>query len=69
MRDIILVRRWNVRRFIETELDKEIIDKEGSIEWIRNGALKYDNERLILAAQDNGLWTGATMNMINPATD
>ena len=42
-------------RFIMEELDKKIVDKEGSIEWIRNEALKYDNERLILAVQDNGL--------------
>ena len=56
-------------RFIKTALDKEIVDKEGSIEWIRNGALKNDNERLLLAAQDNGFWTRTTMNMINPATD
>ena len=51
------------------ELDKEIVDQEGYFEWIRNGALKYFDERLLLTAQDKGLCTRATMNMINPATD
>ena len=39
--------------FIRKELDKEVIDREGSVEWIRHRAMKYDNERVIMAAQDN----------------
>ena len=54
---------------IKTELDQEFIDKDRSVEWLKTGVLKYDNERLILAAQDNALWTKATMNMINPTVD
>ena len=56
-------------RFIKEELDQEYIDKEGSIEWLKTGAMKYDTERIILAAQDNALWTRATMHMTNPNID
>ena len=54
---------------IEKEAYKEIIHEEGSIEWIRNRNLKYDNEQEMYATKDNGLWTKRTMNMYSQATD
>ena len=43
-------------RFIE-ELNKEYIDKDGSLMWLRTGQMGYGHERLIIAAQDQGLLT------------
>ena len=37
--------------------------------WLRKGILQYDGERLILAAQDQGLTTRTTLNVLYPATD
>ena len=33
------------------------IDQDKSFEWLKRGVLKFDNEKIILAAQDNGLLT------------
>ena len=33
------------------------IDQDKSFEWLKRGVLKFDNERIILAAQDEGLLT------------
>ena len=54
---------------IKTELDKEHIDKKGSIKWLQKGILQYDGERMILAAQDQGLTTRATLHVLYPETD
>ena len=60
-------RRWqnNKRagRFYE-EAQKSYIDQKGSFQWLQNGELKYDEERLLLAAQDQGLMTNAFKKMI-----
>ena len=34
------------------ETQKKYIDKKASFQWLQNGELKYDEERLLLAAQD-----------------
>ena len=39
------------------------MDVEGSLQWLRNGVLSYDRERLILAAQDMRLPTNAFKKM------
>ena len=44
--------------FLE-EISKDFIDKEGSLDWLKNGTLYYDQERIIMAAQDQGLMTNA----------
>ena len=49
-------------RYLE-ELEKEYIDKEGSLEWLRNGALGFDGERVIIGAQDQGLLTNGFKKM------
>ena len=49
-------------RFYE-EIQKEYIDKKGSLQWIQNGELKFDEERLIIAAQDQGLMTNGFKKM------
>ena len=49
---------------IKEELDKDHIDKEGSTKWLRNGVLQYDGERIMLAAQDQGLATRATLHLL-----
>ena len=48
--------------FLE-EISQEYIDKEGSLDWLKRGALHYDQERLIMAAQDLGLMTNAFKKM------
>ena len=39
------------------ELEKSYIDKEESLKWLKKGRLGFDNEKIILAAQDQGLIT------------
>ena len=60
-------KRWqnNKRagRFYE-ETQKNYIDQKGNFQWLQNGELKYDEERLLLAAQDQGLMTNAFKKMI-----
>ena len=51
------------------ELSQEYIDKEGSLDWIKRGALHYDQERMIMAAQDQGLMTNAFKKMAGLSTD
>ena len=51
------------------ELNKEYIDKERSLEWLRKGVLKFDQERVIIAAQDQGLMTRAFMKMAKLTAD
>jgi hypothetical protein len=40
-------------------MKNENIDEKASFEWLRRGILQYDGERIILAAQDQGLYTNA----------
>ena len=47
----------------QEELDKNYIDKEGSLYWLRNGILSYDGERIIVGAQDQGLLTNGFKKM------
>ena len=54
---------------IKAELDKEYIDRKGSLKWLQKGILQYDGERMILAAQDQALATRATLNILYPETD
>ena len=51
------------------ELNQDYIDKEKSIEWLKKGVLKYDQERLIIAAQDQGLMTRAFMKLAKLTSD
>ena len=59
-------KRWqeNKRagRFYE-ETTKNYIDQKGSFSWLQNGELKFDEERLLLAAQDQGLMTNGFKKM------
>ena len=45
------------------ETNKKYIDKKASFQWLQNGELKYDEERLLLAAQDQGLMTNGFKKM------
>ena len=49
-------------RFYE-ETWKSYIDRKGSFQWIQNGELKFDEERLLFAAQDQGLTTNGFLKM------
>ena len=59
-------KRWKENKraglFYE-ETQKSYIDQKGSFQWIQNGELKYDEERLLLAAQDQGLTTNGFLKM------
>ena len=50
-------------KYLPAELSQEYIDREGSLYWLKKGSLHYDQERLILAAQDQGLMTNAFKKM------
>ena len=43
-------------RFANRMAEQEI-DKNKSYEWLKRGVLNFDSERIILAAQDDGLYT------------
>ena len=45
------------------ELEKPYIDKKASLSWLRNGRLGFDGERIIIAAQDQGLVTNGFKKM------
>ena len=47
----------------QEELEKDYIDKEGSLHWLRNGTLGYDGERILVGAQDQGLLTNGFKKM------
>ena len=51
------------------ELNKEYIDKQQSLEWLRKGCLSYDAEKLIVTAQDQGLMTKGFMKMAKLSND
>ena len=56
-------------KYFLKELSQEYIDKEGSLDWLKRGALHYDQERLIMAAQDQGLITNAFKKMAGVSND
>ena len=45
------------------ETQNNDIDKQVSFQWIKNGKLKFDEERLLIAAQDQGLMTNGFLKM------
>ena len=50
-------------------LDKEYIDTKGSFKWLNAGILQYDSERIMLAAQHQGLTTRTTLNAFDRSID
>ena len=38
----------------QVELEKEYIDKERSLNWLKNGTVGYDGVRILIGAQDQG---------------
>ena len=44
-------------------MDKPYIDKDKSYKWLKKGRLGYENEKIILAAQDQGLMTNGFKKM------
>ena len=60
------VNKWGEHRRagrFQQELEKNYIDKEGSLYWLRNGILGYDGERILVGAQDQGLLTNGFKKM------
>jgi hypothetical protein len=51
------------------ELEKEYIDKDASVEWLKKGVVKFDGERIIVGAQDQALYTRAFQKMIGKRQD
>ena len=51
------------RSFLCIETQKSYIDQKGSFQWIQNGELQFDEERLLFAAQDQGLTTNGFLKM------
>ena len=45
------------------ELEKPYIDKRSSLSWLKNGRLNFDGERILIAAQDQGLVTNGFKKM------
>ena len=45
------------------ELDKSYIDKKGSLQWLQDGKIGFDGERMLVAAQDQGLLTNGFKKM------
>ena len=59
-------KRWkNNKRagYFFDETQKNYIDQKGSFQWIKNGELRHDEERLLFAAQDQGLMTNGFKKM------
>ena len=58
--------RWKGNRragkFLE-ELEKDYIDKERSLRWLKNGTVGFDGERILIGAQDQGLMTNGFKKM------
>ena len=50
-------------------MKNENIDERSSYEWLRRGILRYDSERIILAAQDQGLYTNAFKKVLRLTQD
>ena len=49
-------------------VQEEEIDRNKSFEWLKRGVLKFDNERIILAAQDSGLLTNGLKKIFKMTT-
>ena len=49
-------------RFME-ELNQTYIDKEASLQWLKSGKLSFDEERILIAGQDQGLLTNGFKKM------
>ena len=63
---IIKKRKWQTNKragYFYEESQKNYIDMKGSFQWIQNGEMTYDEERILLAAQDQGLMTNAFKKM------
>ena len=50
-------------------IEEEEIDKSRSFEWLKRGVMNYDNERIILAAQDEGLLTNGLKKIFKLTTN
>ena len=50
-------------------IEEEEIDKNGSFEWLKRGILNFDSERIILAAQDEGLLTNGLKKIFKLTDD
>ena len=64
--------RWREHKragLFPQELEKPYIDKQASLNWLKKGRLKYDDERLIIAAQDQGLMTNGFKKMAKMTQD
>ena len=64
--------RWkNHKRagLFQKELNKPYIDKAESLKWLKKGKLGFDNEKIILAAQDQGLITNGFKKMAGMSQD
>ena len=61
-------KQQRAKYFLE-EMSQNYIDKEGSLNWLTSGTLHYDQERLIMAAQDQGLMTNAFKKMCGLSSD
>ena len=55
--------------YFPQELEKCYIDKKASLSWLRNGRLGFDGERVIIAAQDQGLVTNGFKKMARMTTN
>jgi len=59
-------KKWQTNKragYFFDESNKNYIDTKGSFQWLQNGDLTYDEERIIIAAQDRGLMTNAFKKM------
>ena len=51
------------------QMHKEYIDAQGSFRWLNARILQYDSERIMLAAQDQGKTTRATLPVFDRSTE
>ena len=51
------------------ETQKNYIDQKGSFLWLQNGTLAYNEERLVLAAQDMGIMTNGLRKVCGLTND
>ena len=48
-------------------LEEDYIDKKVSLDWLKKGVLRYDSERIIIAAQDQALYTNGVKHLLGLA--
>ena len=53
----------------QEEINKTYIDKEGSFQWLKNGEIGFDGERILVAAQDQGLMTNGLKKVCGLSSD